>query len=162
MHSELTGSSFRPIGAFAWPPPHPTPKPPRAQISYCSEHLLSSSQQIEERRRGGGNQRRKQEARREKKYSRAKQRGKRLEAPSTPLKHCSSPHRPPLSPTPPPPSVGQLTHSHTWHLLKKTKTKTAISHKRCTQTYPTLPGSAAFSIHWCLSSLYIILPCCQR
>lgn len=79
----------------------PTPKPPRAQISYCSEHLLSSSQQIEERRRGGGNQRRKQEARREKKYSRAKQRGKRLEAPSTPLKHCSSPHRPPLSPTPP-------------------------------------------------------------
>lgn len=123
MHSELTGSSFRPIGAFAWPPPHPTPKPPRAQISYCSEHLLSSSQQIEERRRGGGNQRRKQEARREKKYSRAKQRGKRLEAPSTPLKHCSSPHRPPLSPTPPPPSVGQLTHSHTWHRLKKTKQK---------------------------------------
>lgn len=123
MHSELTGSSFRPIGAFAWPPPHPTPKPPRAQISYCSEHLLSSSQQIEERRRGGGNQRRKQEARREKKYSRAKQRGKRLEAPSTPLKHCSSPHRPPLSPTPPPPIVGQLTHSHTWHLLKKTKQK---------------------------------------
>lgn len=123
MHSELTGSSFRPIGAFAWPPPHPTPKPPRAQISYCSEHLLSSSQQIEERRRGGGNQRRKQEARREKEYSRAKQRGKRLEAPSTPLKHCSSPHRPPLSPTPPPPSVGQLTHSHTWHLLKKKKKK---------------------------------------
>lgn len=45
------------------PTPPPT-KPPRAQISYCSEHLLSSSQQIEERRQRGGNQRWEQEGRR--------------------------------------------------------------------------------------------------